>query len=84
VATLGTAIVDSGRQVLFSRTIDLVQRLRTARRDPSPPTLAKRQALYRAFSEQHKSFEDASAKREFKLHQMNSHPAEIEINPAIR
>jgi hypothetical protein len=41
--------------VLFSRTIDLVQKLRAARRDPSPPTLAKRQALYRAFSEQQKS-----------------------------
>jgi hypothetical protein len=65
-------------------------KLRAARRDPSLPTLAKRQAFYRAFSEQQKSIEDALAKREFKPHRVNSHPAEnetglvFEINPAIR
>jgi hypothetical protein len=51
---------------------------------------ARRQALYRASSEQQKSIEDALAKWEFKPYQVNSHPAEIEtglvfeFNLAIR
>jgi DNA replication protein DnaC len=41
-AALGTALVDAGRRVLFSRTTDLVQKLQAARRDLSlPAALAK-------------------------------------------
>ena len=41
-AALGTALVDTGRRVLFTRTTDLVQKLQAARRDLTlPATLAK-------------------------------------------
>jgi len=41
-AALGTALVDAGRRVLFTRTTDLVQKLQAARRDLClPATLAK-------------------------------------------
>jgi DNA replication protein DnaC len=41
-AALGTALVDKGKRVLFSRTTDLVQKLQAARRDLAlPGTLAK-------------------------------------------
>ena len=41
-AALGTALVDTGRGVLFTRTTDLVQKLQAARRDLAlPATLAK-------------------------------------------
>ncbi len=41
-AALGTALVDTGRRVLFTRTTDLVQKLQAARRDLTlPAALAK-------------------------------------------
>jgi DNA replication protein DnaC len=41
-AAIGTALVDKGKRVLFSRTTDLVQKLQAARRDLAlPGTLAK-------------------------------------------
>ena len=41
-AAIGSALVEAGRRVLFSRTTDLVQRLQAARRDLSlPQQLAK-------------------------------------------
>jgi DNA replication protein DnaC len=38
-AALGTALVDAGRRVLFTRTTDLVQKLQAARRDLTLPTM---------------------------------------------
>ena len=41
-AAFGTALVDNGKRVLFTRTTDLVQKLQAARRDLAlPATLAK-------------------------------------------
>ena len=41
-AAIGTALVDNGKRVLFTRTTDLVQKLQAARRDLAlPATLAK-------------------------------------------
>ena len=41
-AAFGTALVDKGKRVLFTRTTDLVQKLQAARRDLRfPATLAK-------------------------------------------
>ena len=41
-AAFGTALVDNGKRVLFTRTTDLVQKLQSARRDLAlPGTLAK-------------------------------------------
>jgi DNA replication protein DnaC len=38
-AAIGTALVDNGRRVLFSRTTDLVQKLQAARRDLALPAI---------------------------------------------
>ena len=38
-AALGTALVDAGRRVLFTRTTDLVQKLQAARRDLTLPAM---------------------------------------------
>src|SRR6266851_2066428 len=38
-AAIGTALVDNGRRVLFSRTTDLVQKLQAARRDLALPAM---------------------------------------------
>lgn len=45
-AAIGTALVENGHRVLFTRTTDLVQRLQAARRDLSLPNLLSKLDRY--------------------------------------
>lgn len=45
-AAIGTALVENGHRVLFTRTTDLVQRLQAARRDLSLPSLLSKLDRY--------------------------------------